>query len=313
MERKMEARNFGLKSRDMAWALSNAYKLSSNSFKSVATAQSAFNSFKEHLNDMGIKDLRKVDKEHVKSFGIALIEGNKSPSTIQNYISFINIALSNARMDNQCRVDAVKELNAPIRTGIQTTNKSVNDEQFKKLQEQVNERLSAQLNLQREFALRFKESCLIDARAALKEATQCHTVTITLGTKGGRERVVPLENRSQIEALKEACRIQQQDPSMIPKNQTFKEYQRQSYNQLRETNSTFHAQRHTYANAIYEKITGVQSPIASGIKHKEHHAYVAEKLNITIPEAKEIDKKARLEVANRLGHNRIDVTNSYLG
>ena len=58
----------------------------------------------------------------------------------------------------------------------------------------------------------------------------------------------------------------------------------------------------------------VPSTVSAEIPHgKEHINHIANKLSITIAEAKQIDCFARLQIAAELGHNRVDITNNYLG
>lgn len=312
MDRKMHVRNFGLKNRDVAYALSNAYQLSANSFKSNATAQSAFNAFKSHLKENGINDLRNVTKEHVISFAQSL--ENKSASTLHNYVSFVNTAMANARLDKQCYIDLKNELpHLESRTAIATTDKSISEEQHANTLESLSERLSCQITLQRELGLRFKESCLIDAHSALKQALKSNSVTISLGTKGGRERTLPITHSSQISALKQAALIQGHDHSLIPHHQSFKTYQTEAYNHIKHTGINFHGERHTYANKRYEALTHVKSPIQANVPHSERFQYIAKQLNVSLTKAKEIDHQARLQVAKELGHGRVVVTNNYLG
>ena len=52
----------------------------------------------------------------------------------------------------------------------------------------------------------------------------------------------------------------------------------------------------------------------SGIPHGDpHYEWLALQLQIHVAEAKERDQAVRAQIAQELGHNRIEVTNAYLG
>jgi len=59
---------------------------------------------------------------------------------------------------------------------------------------------------------------------------------------------------------------------------------------------TIHGLRHQYAAERYEKFAGTPAPVRGGA-----------------PVAREVDRAARLQVADELGHSRENVTGAYLG
>ncbi len=303
----MNAYNFGLGNRDVARAMLNAYKSLGSSFASVQAAKSAYNAFKAHLKDNGIKDLKDVEKSHVASFA-GYLEG-KSASTVQNYLSFVNQAMSVARLDDKCHVNAVRDLGVENRTGINQEDKSISTAQHEQWKSEVGERLGAQLDLQRELGLRFKESCLINANKSYQEAIVKGSITVSEGTKGGMDRNVPITNQNQLDALFRASEIQGNHHSMIPSHLSFKEYKQEAYSH----NIQFHAERHTYANDRYTQLTGCLSPVRAEVERSERFEYIANQLSVSIEQAKEIDHEARMIIASELGHGREFVTNQYLG
>ena len=59
---------------------------------------------------------------------------------------------------------------------------------------------------------------------------------------------------------------------------------------------------------------GVPCPVAAGIKHgKAHHAFLAERLGLSVRQAKALDQETRKIIAEEFGHGRIGITNAYLG
>ena len=168
--------------------------------------------------------------------------------------------------------------------------------------------------LQRHLGLRFEESCKINSHLALKEANQSQTITIANGTKGGRKRRVPILNTRQIEALQQAAAIQGKHPSMIPAEFSYAEFQSACYRTATKTGIKFHAERHAYAVDRYQQLTGIACPVVAGIKHgKTHIEYISRILKVDIETAKTIDQDARQIIAEELGHNRVRITNAYLG
>ncbi|KAB2823395.1 integrase [Aliivibrio finisterrensis] len=319
MNRNMNARNFGLRSSNMSRALVTAYQMKENGDNSKNQCKTALNDFAKHLKeDQGINDLKKVEKSHVLSYANELnnkFENDQiSASSAQNYLSKVNVALENARLDRDCRVDGVREAGLPKRTGIATYDHSVDKESHETALSQVPDRLSVQLELQRELGLRFKESSLIDAKNTLDHAVKNGIIRVENGTKGGKLREFKVSSDKQLTALKNAAAIQCNDRSLIPSDMKWSQYQSQCYREIQQTNIKFHGERHNYANDRYEKISGVKSPVRSQEKHgKSHLQYIANEKNITLADAKILDHNTRLQISNELGHERVSITNNYLG
>ena len=319
MNRNVKARNFGLRSRDMGRALISAYREESgNGDNTKNSCQSALKDFSKNLKEQGIKDLKQVTRENVLAYAYSLndrFEINEiSASTAQNYLSKVNVAMGHTRMDEECRVEGVKEAGLPTKTGITQVDKSTSQTDHNAAKQLISARLGAQLELQRNLGLRFKESSLIDAKSVLEHAEKTGIIKISDGTKGGRDRAFPVVCQKQLDALKVAATIQNEDRSMIPSELKWSQYQNQSYRDIKKANICFHGERHHYATDRYLKLTGVQCPANAGIKHgKMHHKYIAKQLNISEKEAKTLDETARLKIAEELGHSRICITNNYLG
>ncbi|MOA23223.1 Integrase [compost metagenome] len=141
----------------------------------------------------------------------------------------------------------------------------------------------------------------MDARAALRWADGHEHLTITAGTKGGRPRQIPLSNREwQIKVLERAAAIQGSHHSLVPKELTWKEFREGEVRQARELLQRYgitrlHELRAAYACDRYARISGCLAPVLGG------------------KAGREVDVRARMQVAEELGHGRIDVTNAYLG
>ncbi len=313
-----DARNYGLKSRDMTRAGLNALKEGMRSFASIATIHDRWSVFSSWIKtEQGIKDMRDIEKAHLVAYAAHLNDrferGEISPSTAQNYLSAVNRVMEIARGDRQVRVAPVAEGGLPKRSGIASSDRSVSEAAHQAAIGAVSERLGALLEVQRNFGLRFEESAKLDATRALKQAEKEGVVAIKDGTKGGRQRMVPITSNAQITALQRAAAIQD-GRSMIPGNQTYREFRQEAYREIGRHPVNFHGERHHYAQERYRVLIGADSPIRAGVAHgRAHHEYLSKELGISVAQAKTLDQEVRSEVARELGHGRIDVTNSYLG
>ncbi|MBY7813864.1 integrase domain-containing protein [Vibrio fluvialis] len=313
-----DARNFGLQSRDMSKAGLNALKEGMKSFQSIATIYERWRVFSTWIkSEQGIKDMRDIKKAHLVAYAAHLNDryerGEIAPSTTQNYLSAVNRVMEIARGDRQVRVDPVAEGGLPKRSGIASDDRSVSEVAHSVAVGVASERLGALLELQRNFGLRFEESAKLDAVKALREAEKNGSVSVKDGTKGGRARTVPITNAAQVSALQRATSVQD-GRSMIPVDQSYREFRQEAYREIGRHPVNFHGERHHYAQTRYRELLGAECPVKAGTKHGHaHHEYLARELGISVEQARTLDKEIRTEVARELGHGRIDVTNSYLG
>lgn len=316
--RNPDARNFGLGSRDLAYAGRNALREGMRSHSSIATMADRWAQFAVWAREAGIRDMRQIETDTLRDYATHLIErlqrGEISPATAQNALSAVNRVLEIARGDRAVRLDPVREAGLPIRSGIATTDRAVSLSQHDNVLAALPERLAAILSLQRAFGLRFEEAAKLDAARALAQA-QHGMVRIEVGTKGGLARNVPITNPlEQKFLLANAANLQENARSLIPAHQTYREFRAEAYAELRSAGIRSHGERHAYAQERYAALVGAPAPVAAGIRHgAEHHRFLATKLGIDVAAARTLDQQARLQVAAELGHGRIDVTNAYLG
>jgi integrase len=228
-----------------------------------------------------------------------------SPSTIQNNIStFRTFAEWIGKTGMVEAADTYVSAGAASRSSINTADKSWSAkgvDAVAKIAEVTakDARVGLQLELQAAFGLRTRESMQLRPHVADKGAY----LAVNVGTKGGRDRVVPIdtpEKRELIDRAKEfaASKLAStSDPS-----KTLAQVKNHYYAVVRacgitrEAGISSHGLRHEYANDRYEQIAGEASPVRGG-----------DDVN------RDTDKAARLEVAEELGHSREDVTTHYLG
>ena len=161
----------------------------------------------------------------------------------------------------------------------------------------VNMRLS--IELQQEFGLRLEESLKFSPSFA------DHGSYIELKgswTKGGRKRTIPVisfEQRDLIDRIHAVTGA----GSLIPTEFSLKQWKSKYVRMLSKLKlRNLHGLRHGYAQRRYRTLTGWDSVFAGGPTRKQLSS-----------KQKEIDVCARLQVSQELGHNRIDITDVYLG
>ena len=284
-----------------------------DSFSSRESLSDRFDQFVSFAKENGISRLEQVKKETVLEYAETLKNGDLSASTQQNYLSAVNVIMSQARGDDAVRVTG-READLAQRSGVA--------QDFKGIAERgdLSERTQSIVDLARDFGLRFEEASKLDANSALKQA-QNGSIIVENGTKGGQAREVPITSEKQLETLQNASKVQGNDRSMIESSKTYAEHQRESYKET----SNFHAERHAYANDRYSQLMkdklgiDIKSPILSDKPEGQSWAsYVADKaseqgIGITPEMARDFDREARLELSEELGHHREDVVSAYIG
>lgn len=164
----------------------------------------------------------------------------------------------------------------------------------------ANKRVFDALLLQRHFGLRSKESILIRPHLADKG----NILIVSHGTKGGRDRFVPIETITQREILDQIKNYIGKNESLVPKGESYENFRRKYYRTLarhgisRKTGITAHGLRHEHLNELYEQATGEKTPIRGGNLHQTD---------------KELDSFGRNLVAERAGHSRESIASAYIG
>jgi site-specific recombinase XerD len=281
------SRNFGIGSRDLFSAGKMILKRRSpNGFKTQSDYGDRWRLFCAYAEEHGVNKMEKVSREFVIGYGQHLqrqLEAGvyRSASAPKNYLSAVNCVMRLATGGQWQTVKPGADCGIDKRQYIPKATKSVSEPQHEAIKPDLDERLAQLLDLQRTFGLRFKESCLLDAQAALKQAEQAGVIAIKAGTKGGRPRRVPCdENGQRVLAAVDFC---------------------------------FHAERHAYAQNRYRELVKAPCPLEAGWEHQGRIAKLATYLAIPEAEAKELDRQARLQISTELGHSRVEISHAYLG
>ena len=308
------SRNFGLGSRDMGtagqYALNNAAQSGGVSFSTAATNGDRWQSFANWAKDEGVKKMENVTAELVKEYGKELAEkvnsGDMAAATAQNYVSAVNSVMTIATKGEWQSVSPTKACGIEQRSAVRedapgALDRAAYGRAVEAVRDEVGERAGAVVELARELGLRSKEASLLDAKAALAEAQARGHVTVSDGTKGGREREVPITSEGQREALERAAAAQGDARAVMPPGENWQSWREGDLRSARElvqehTGGGLHDLRASYACQRYESLAGHAAPCAGGqIEDRER------------------DQAARLAVAEELGHGRAEVTAEYVG
>lgn len=311
----MGKNNYGLQTRDMAkagvFAANAAARDGSLSYASAATIGERWGQFADWARaEEGIKWMEDVDRETVVAYGQELAErvaaGEMAASTAQNYLSAVNTVMSLATHGQWESVSPTKDCGIDQRSSIRESAPGALDREaygraLDAVRSELGDRAAAVVELARELGLRSKEASLLDARGAYQEAISKGSISLVEGTKGGRHREIPITSEKQLEALFRASQAQGSDRSMIPSDQTWKSWREGTLRDAREivrehTGGGLHDLRSAYACERYRQLTGHAAPVA-GDSIVDRAA----------------DREAREQIAQELGHGRIDVVSEYVG
>ena len=308
------SRNFGLGSRDMGtagqYALNNAAQSGGVSFSTAATNGDRWQSFADWAKEEGVKKMENVTAELVKEYGKELAEkvnsGDMAAATAQNYVSAVNSVMTIATKGEWQSVSPTKACGIEQRSAVRedapgALDRAAYGRAVEAVRDEVGERAGAVVELARELGLRSKEASLLDAKAALAEAQARGHVTVSDGTKGGREREVPITSEGQREALERAAAAQGDARAVMPPGENWQSWREGDLRSARElvqehTGGGLHDLRASYACQRYETLAGHAAPCTgAAIQDRDR------------------DAAARLAVAEELGHGRAEVTSEYVG
>lgn len=265
--------------------------------------------FKELLA-LGYKlpDVRGFKERHMTALGHAWEAKELSASTIQNRISIFRVFAEWIGKAGMIRgsENYVKNPKSVERHLVTKTDKTWSGQQ-QTLQEKlliiekIDKFVAMQLELQRAFGLRMKEAALLKPHMANKG----NYLAVNWGTKGGRDRVVPIQNAYQRDVLARAKEIMKStNDSMTPKNFNFKQWKNHYYHVCRQAGIsrkdgiTSHGLRHERLNEIYQEITDQLSPIKGGS---------------TSAKNARVHEIAKQEIAEVAGHCRKSISGAYIG
>lgn len=255
--------------------------------------------FARELHSLGFNQMsvHSLKRKHVDALLKLWFERGSSAGTIKNNMSHIRWWARKVGkediipLDNQALTIPSRSL-IPEETKAQYLSKA-------ELDSISDVRIRLSIQLQQEFGLR-REECL---KFTPSYADQGSFLQLKGSwTKGGRAREIPVVSTTQRELLNRV-RSTAGTGSMIPPDTSYASWNRHYKAVASKCGfSNLHGLRHGYAQRRYQALTGWLSPFAGGPLRKELNAA-----------QKDLDIQARLRVSRELGHNRLEITNVYLG
>ena len=263
----------------------------------------------EQLRELGYRldDPRHIAERHVQALVDHWLRMKHSPATIQTKLSHLRVFCGWVGKPGLVRPASeyvedpgeVKRIYA-AGTDASWTTKRVDPEAVIEHLRTFDPYVSNQQLAQLRFGLRVKESIMLrpwraDAGAAL---------LVDDGTKGGRPRVVPLRSQEQRDALNYLkSQVATRNGSLADPALSLKQALTHYYVVMRaagitrkKLGITSHGLRKEFANKTYFELTGVKSPVQGGP-----------------PIERVVDREARLQLVEHLGHARESVGTAYLG
>lgn len=262
------------------------------------------------LRELGyrLNDVRSFRNTHMQVLARHWEAKGQSPSTIQNKISVFRTFAEwiGKRGMIQGAENYVANPASVTRHSATQTDKTWSGT-GRDIQEKIAEvrardpRVAIQLELQHAFGLRAKESMLLKPHMADKGSY----LAVNWGTKGGRDRVVPIDTPQKREVLERAKAFAaSRTASTSDPARTLAQWRNHYYHVCRsvgisrEGGVVSHGLRHEHLNAKYRELTGQASPIQGGDPAKV---------------GQEAHRAAMQEIAEIAGHSRAAISTAYVG
>lgn len=266
--------------------------------------------FLKQLKSLGfqLSVIQELKERHVIAIAKFWEKQKYSPSTIQTRMSIIrvlcNLWLQKPGMIRKTEYYFSSNFNVR-RTQIATVDKSWlgKDVDFEKILSKVSQidiYVAIELEIMHAFGLRKKEAIMFQPHLS----DHGILIKITRGAKTGKQRVIPVFSECQKEVLQRARLLIKLGENLANPNKSLKQNLRRFDYVVAKAGITkkvlgitSHGLRHGNSQNEYLNITGEQVPVKTSSRVVD----------------KGIDKQARQEIAENLGHSRISITNSYFG
>ena len=251
------------------------------------------------LHDLGFRHMQatSLKPKHVEALVKYWLENEIAVGTIKNRMAVIRWWAAKVGKQN-----AVARSNdhygIPCRQYANSTNRAKILE-AEKLARLTDAHVRMSLELQREFGLRREEA--IKIRPDLADRGNRLWLKPSW-TKGGKEREVSIRTESQ-RAVLDKARALAGNGSLIPGDKTYKKQKNLYEGQcIRAGLCKMHGLRHAYAQRRFEELVGFLAPKAGGPSRAD-----------LTNDQRALDKKARAVISRELGHEREQITVTYLG
>lgn len=273
------------------------------SYSTQANRESRLNTIMKQLPEMGsqLKNVRNLKPKHVRMLVERWQSEGLSSGTIKNRMSDLRwLAEKIGKPDIVAPSNDDYEINR--RKYVDNSTNKAKQLTEADLAKVTNPHVRLSLRLQATFGLRREEAIKFRVKVADKGL---EIRLMPSWCKGGRERTVPVrtvEQRQLLDEIKTFCR-QNKCNSLIPSEKRYiQQLKAYKYQTERHGINRNHGLRHQYAQDRYRELTGWEPPNCGGKKSRD-----------LTPEERQIDAEARQIISNELGHNRLEITATYLG
>ncbi|WP_223448153.1 integrase domain-containing protein [Pseudomonas sp. BF-R-19] len=318
---KRAGRNFGF-GRQLSYAGPQALKdlFGDGHFATVKTHIDRWQAFVQWCRSdegPGLNDARQIDREILMRYAVHVREqvqqGNVGIATAQNRLSSVNRTMAALRGDQYVKIPSPSKALGLQRSSVRSEAPQGQDRVqvrliAQALSDRQQERVSAIVLLTRETGMRLREAILADLPRLQREAQRLGKINIQDGTKGGRSGAsaprwitVTDQVRDALDSASEAS--PRGSRNLLAPNENYKDFMQTVVRPTRDLLHEhglkgFHELRAAYACERYEQLTGFDAPVNGGRVNRED---------------RELDQRARQQISQELGHNRIDVLSAYIG
>ena len=266
-----------------------------------------------------IADARRINQEifyayatHVRGL---LESGDISVSTATNRLSSVNVAMKILRGDTKVHISKLGKVLGEKRSHIRTI--APQGMIFEHLDPLIDDliktdfpRVAAIILLARATGMRLREAILADLSRLAREASKFGQINIQDGCKGGRSgafapRWVPATDIV-LSAIEFARRVSTPGSrNLLSPTESYVEFLRGTVNASRNTLKAhgiprFHDLRAAYACGRHQELAGIPAPVCAS----DDESSVLSKSG---------NREVRQKISRELGHERLVVTNAYLG
>lgn len=302
-----------------------------------ATTEKLTTTLKEIKETAGIKTLKDLEQRHIMHIAEGLkhrAESDKiSLSNANSYISSINNIVKYLGSDDLHKIKASDyglSRNISAKDGINKENTREAADAFKSWlnakYQQTNdlryEALKHAVNIQ-SVNLRLRESLLIKLRTKDFSGNILSLSRKKDGAKNSRTREIRL-NPEQKLALMEARdflksnKLENLNVGLLKQGRNFVNNTLKAFRKETGVYFHYHGERHwtaheAYKNAWKEKGYNVECRARTGETKEEWRQNILNNTGLTKKEFMTIDKEIRQDISRDLGHERIEITNRYLG
>ena len=277
-------------------------------------------------NGYGVTKWSNVDNKHVQSVVNSWKDNGLSDKTVKEYLSGVRAVAESFGNDKISSSNATfgleKNTSGPKNQDL-SCDQMKYEEAVKGLDNSndINEqRLSVQMQYMRELGLRAEEARKLDAIHAERQESPNgqQYIHITDGTKGGKERWVPISGKAE-KALNQGKELQRKHKTKntMDPNKNERQWAQYAYNTASKKGFTasnrlnFHSLRHGFAHQLFEEKSGFQPRV----KYSSRQDFEAAAQKSAGQGWKTKYETACRAVESALGHGtgRSDIRGAYIG